>query len=486
MASSSVSFSGIFSGVQTDQLVTAILQQESLPLQRLQARQAANTKRTTALTTMSSNLAALGSSLAALSATSFDARSVASSDPNGTYVSATASGAAVGSYDLRVTQVATRARISPAQGPDLGGPTNTMAVANPQTTAIFAPGSTESFGIRGTDGVVHTFSLTDPAQNNLNALRDAINASGAGVTASVVNTGSGSTPYQLVLTAQDTGTGSTQGVITLADLTAGGSTNTIGITASADPVTLAGGLQSPAAVDALFTLNGVSLTRKSNVVTDAVDGMTFTLKQGGQTGSTTLTVSQDKSAITTAMQDVVSKYNTLLQAYKAATAVTKDSSGNKTAGVLTGDGQTRAIMQQVRAALTGVATGLPGGATLTAPSAVGLKTGADGTLSLDVTAFQKALDTDPAAVKQIFTNAAGGGVAQVTGKTITDITAAVTGSLAQDMQQITLQNQSLTSQISTWQSRMDRRKAVLTAQFARMESAVSQLQGSATALSKLS
>ena len=404
---SSLSFQGISTGLQTDQLVEAILSQESQPLQRLQDRQSRNNQRLAVLQSFKSSLTALSTSFASLGGTSFNARTVSSTDTTNTYATVSASGATVGTYDLKIGQVATRGRIAPTLSG--GNPTN-LAVADAQSTAVFT-GSSATFAIRGTDGVIKTVTLGS-ANNSLYGLRDAINALGTanpndptakalGVTATVVNTGTGANPYQLVLTAKDTGTGTTSGVVTLADVTAGGAVNTLGITAGTvdsltTPTTLTGGLASAGtdvAQDAKFTLNGIDLVRKSNTVTDAVDGVTFNLKQGAQPTATTFTVALDKSAITSAMQDAVSKFNAMLKVYK-------DASG--TGGALANDPSVRSIVSQVRAALAGTPAGLPTTATVTSTADLGLKTNRDGTLSLDATAFQAALDKDPAAAKRIF------------------------------------------------------------------------------------
>ena len=117
-------------------------------------------------------------------------------------------------------------------------------------------------------------------------------------------------------------------------------------------------------------------------VVRAVDGVTFNLKQGAQPTATTFTVALDKSAITSAMQDAVSKFNAMLKVYK-------DASG--TGGALANDPSVRSIVSQVRAALAGTPAGLPTTATVTSTADLGLKTNRDGTLSLDATAFQAAL-----------------------------------------------------------------------------------------------
>ncbi len=437
-----MSFQGLSTGLQTDALVNAILQQEGLPIQRLQDRQTRNNLRVTALQTLKTNMTSLSTSLATLGSTSFDARTVTSTDSNNTYVTATATGASTGNYDLKIGQVATKGRISPTL---VGGVPSNLAVADPLATPVFT-GTSASFAVKGTDGVIKTLTL-NAANNTIYGLRDAINAlgtadpnvvgsKGLGVVATVVNTGSGANPYQLILTAKDTGTGTTGGVVTIADVTAGGAANTIGITAGTvdsltTPTTLSGGLASGAAnvaLDAKFTVNGIDLTRKSNTVTDAVDGVTFNLKQGGQATTTTLNVAVDKGAITSAMQDVISKFNTMVKAFK-------DASG--TGGALANDPSVRSFISQIRAALSGSPSGLASTAAFTSTADLGIKTNRDGSLSLDVTTFQSALDKDPAAAKRVFafsgisTNGVvsfyGGGPKTTTGAVAFNITSFTSG-----------------------------------------------------------
>ncbi len=564
-----ISSTGVASGIDWNSLISAILQQEGQPVQRLQDQQAANNNRIQALQAMQSSMTALSSSLATLGGTSFDARTVTSSDTTNTYVTATASGAAVGSYDLQVSQVATKGRISPTLSG--GAPTN-LSVADPLATPIFS-GSSASFAIQGTDGVIRTLTLSG-SNNNLYGLRDAINAlatpdpnvpgsKGLGVSATVVNTGSGANPYELVLTANASGTGTTGGVVTLADVTSGGPVNSLGIAAGTvdsmtAPTTLTGGLTSSGsdvAKNAVFTVNGIQLTRQSNTVTDAVNGVTFNLKQGGQTGTTTLTVGIDKSTITSAMQDVISKFNALVTSYRSASAA---------GGALANDTSARSFISQVRAALSGAPAGLSSTATFTSAATLGVATNQDGTLSLDTTAFQAALDKDPAAAKNVFANSgvsssaavsfyalgsktvtgsvafnitsytSGGavsgdftvggttytlsgsngsllgtvgtpleglilnvsglgsgtltlsrGVGQAAQDTISNITDYGTGMLPTIINSINDQNFTLSNQIATGQARLDRRRTVLEAQFAQIESTLGQLQAMGQSLSGL-
>ena len=307
----------------------------------------------------------------------------------------------------------------------IGTPTS-GAVADP-TAAIFS-GTQASFAVQGTDGITKTFTLTS-SDNSLNGLRDAINTSGAGVTASIINTGSSTTPYQLVLSANSTGPGITNGVITLAAINNPDKTGNpdptnptlLNTSLGIDSGTLMGTFAAPtglmdagavlltsatsgvSAVNAVFTLNGVQLTRQSNAVSDAVDGVTFNLLKGGETGTTTLTVAQDTSAATTGMQNVITQYNTLLTTYKTASTSTKNADGSINQAPLGGNQTASSIINQLQSALTGASAGLAGTSAYTNLSSLGVTTNSDGTLSLSTVTFQNALKADPAAALRLFT-----------------------------------------------------------------------------------
>jgi len=475
---SAISFQGLSTNLQTDALVNAIIQQESAPLTRMQSRQTLNSQRSTVLQSINSALLAFNTSYTALSTTAMQSRAVSSSDANGTYASATASGASAGTYDLAVSQVATRAKLD----------NTSFAVADAATTKVFddSTKSSATFAIQGSDGTVKTFTL-DAASNNLNGLRDAINASQAGITttgggvnATVVKTGTGATPYRMIISANDTGTGTTSGKLTLAEVTTDPALNTLGIAAGTlddpgTPTTITGGTRSAlsqVAVDAEFTLNGVAMTRTTNVVTDAADGLTLTLKKGDATGTvTTFTVGLDKSAIATAASDVVSKFNTAYNAFKNASG---------TGGPLAGDMAIRSLFSRIRSAFTAVPTGVSLDSTYNSAPALGFKTNQDGTLGVDTTVLQAALDADVTQVQAVFT-----GSRTATKSLVEAITAPGSGNLAQTLSAISQQNYSLSRQITDTQARLERRRTVLQNQFTKLESAVGQLQAAGQSLSAI-
>ena len=499
-AASTLSFQGLSSGVQTDALVSAILAQDGQGLTALQARQTTNTNKITALTAMKTSMSALYLSLATVQ-DQLNTRTVTSTDSSNSYVTAIASGASAGNYDVSVKTVATKGRISPTLDAS-GNPTN-LAVADP-TAAIFTGGNgNASFALEGTDGVLKTIQVSD---NSLNGLRDAINASGAGVSASIINTGSGANPYQLVIAAKTTGTGTTSGVVSFAAIAnADGSVASVnsglGITSGAisgtfaTPTALTGGLTSDqsgaTAVDSVFTLNGIQLTRKTNSVMDAADGVTFNLLQGGETGNTTLTVAQNLTSATTGMQDVITKYNALLTGYNTASTSSKNADGSINQGPLSGDPTSQAMMTQIRAALTGTSAGLlAAGATYSSLGSVGVRTNSDGTLSLSTSAFQAALTKDPTSVMNLFTLSGGSttgtgtikGPCQTASDLLATLSSSSSGMLATDLKNIQANNSALAIQISQGQSQLDRQKTVLQKQFSDMEVTVAMLKASASSL----
>ena len=420
-----VSFQGVTSGIKSDALISAVISQASQPMVGMQKQISAANARASALTGLQTTMTDLSSSLHTLVSSGFDARTVDSSDPNDSYVSATASGGRAGSYDLQVLRTATNARLSPTL---VNGAATTLAVAKPNDP-IFT-GDSATFAVQGTDGNAEQITLGS-GNNTLGGLAEAINAlatpdpndpdsEGLGVTATIVDTGQKTNPLQLVLTSSKTGVGAAGGNISIADISNSlpppppppgwdpvkdgpppvrpPEANFIGIeegAMDAEGATIAtgGNVSQQAAQDALFNLDGIQLTRPGNTVTDAVQGLTLQLKQGNQTGTTTLTVSQDVDAATKDMQDVVSKFNAILTNYNSATA---------TGGPLAGDATARTLISTIRASLTGSPAGLPVSSRLNSAASMGIKTNKDGTLSLDTKAFQAALTSDPVAAKAVF------------------------------------------------------------------------------------
>ncbi|MEO8591988.1 MAG: flagellar filament capping protein FliD [Candidatus Solibacter sp.] len=137
-------------------------------------------------------------------------------------------------------------------------------------------------------GGVTTPIVLGVGKNNLAGLADAINNLNLGVTASVLNTGTGATPNYLSLSANQTGLTT----LTLQD----GATNLVTATNQG--------------ADTIFKLNGLDVTKHSTVVADVVPGVSFTFNGTTTVGQTvTVSLASDRSKISSALQDLVAKYN---------------------------------------------------------------------------------------------------------------------------------------------------------------------------------
>lgn len=135
--------------------------------------------------------------------------------------------------------------------------------------------------------------------------------------------------------------------------------------------------------DAKVYVDGVLITKSTNTLTDAIRGVTLSLKEESAT-ATTLTVANDTSAISTGIDTFVKEYNkvsALLSSLLAYNVSTGQS------GALQSEGTVRTIQAQLRSALRTVSSGLD----LTSLSEIGVSFKKDGSLSFSSSKLNTAL-----------------------------------------------------------------------------------------------
>lgn len=294
-------------------------------------------------------------------------------------VSASASStAAAGTYSLNITALAQAHQLAAA-----GQVSDTAAISTVASTVTFNVGAAST-------------NVSIAAGATLQDIRTAINAANVGVTATIINDGSG-TPFRLALSSNASGTSNAVSSITVQ---AGGDTAvndllafnpTANAPAPAPAIPMA---QKVAAQDASFTLNGIAITSSSNDVTTAIQGVTLNLSK---VGTSTVTVARDTAAVSTAATGIVDTYNALASKLKSLTAY------GSSAGALAGDGTLRMMQDQLRGILGTPATG----GTLSTLSEVGIGFQADGTLKLDSTKLNTAMATNFSDVTNLFSSASG-------------------------------------------------------------------------------
>jgi flagellar hook-associated protein 2 len=264
----------------------------------------------------------------------------------------------------------------------------------------------------GSSGSPVTITIAS-GEDTLDGVADAINEADAGVQAAVVYNGSS---YQLSLTAHNTGTANA--------FTVSGTGGEAGFSYTSGGTTSSGtsnGLTlSQAAANASFSLNGTPITSSSNTVTSAIPGVTLNLTG---TGSATVTVSQDVSALDQAADGLVTAVNNVL------TTISQNSSYNSTsgAGALLGDVGLQILQEGLIGAFTSDASGAAANSQYNSLSSVGFSITSSGTISLNDQQFEAAAESDYGAVASLL---GGYGVADNSNVSVQDIGSAQAGSYA--------------------------------------------------------
>ncbi len=210
----------------------------------------------------------------------------------------------------------------------------------------------------------------DSSNNTLAGVRNAINTANAGVTATIINDGSAS-PYRLLITANESGT---QNSFTIADNLSGGQVLSL--------------TEVQTAADAQFTVNGVSISKSSNTVSDVINGVTFTLK-APTTNPITLTIENDIDSIVKSLQDFVTAYNEI---NSFITAQFTYNYQTEKAGVLSGDSTLRRIQSQIQSKI--IQSVNNNYTSYRVAEQVGLTFNRDGSLSLDETKLRSLLSNN--------------------------------------------------------------------------------------------
>ena len=292
---------------------------------------------------------------------------------------------------------------------------------------------------------------TDSVQNVL----DRINSSAAGVTASydVVNN-------RFALANKTTGDVG----ISLQDVTG----NFLAATG------LSGGTVN-SGTNLNYTVNGgPNLVSQSNTIDSSSSGVTGLSLAALTTGSTTVNVGADTSAIQTNIQNFVNYYNNVQSYIDTNAASSTDSTGKVTAGTLTGDVDAGNLASNLRnnifssVSITGLS------ATFSQLATLGIKSnGYNNTVTLDSTALSNALTSNLSDIKTLFTDSTNGLGAKLD-KFLTD-TVGDSGTLTAHQTALVTRSKAIDTQIANQEKVIAGDSAFWTKEFQAMEVAQSQL-----------
>lgn len=460
---SGISSIGIGSNLQLQDLLDKIETNENTALDTINTQAKSYQAQLSGYGTIKSVLDAYSAAAKTL-ATASTFGAVKASVGSDSVLSATTSTTAVaGSYTINVTSLAKAQSLVSKQVAD-----QTAAIGGGTITVDFG----ENLGSGGTP--TSTKTVTIGSDTSLQGIRDSINKAGIGVTASIINDGSG-TPYRLVLTSDRTGTQSSMRI--------SADTSAVNDVVGFDPsvaVQPNGMQEKVTAANAALTINGIDITSQSNTVAEAAQGVTLTLKG---TGTTSMSVTRDDASIKTAVQSLVTAYNNVLAASKTLTAFDTDAG---TSGALNGDSTLRNILTRMRSMLTTPMSDGKGGTVTLSDMGVefSLDSSNSGTLKINDDKLNKAISSNLSTLTSFFSGANG---ASGMGKTITDYVDSLNasgGALSAATDGITSTLKDLETKYTATQDRITATMDRYRAQFTQLDLLVSQMNQTSSYLTQ--
>jgi len=272
-----ITASGIGSGLDIEGIVQQLVRAESTPLVNLDIKEQDLEVRLSSFGALKNSLSAFSSAVSKLSSLDkFKVFAATSSDESAVTSTVDSTGAA-GTFDVTVTQLAQRNKVTSDAFTDAS-----TALANTGDLTIDVDGNAFTVTIDGTN-------------NTLSGIRNAINlaSDNTGVTASVLNEDGGS---RLIITANDTG------IAKAASITSSNALTTELNLTEIDPV-------NDIAQDAIADINGFTVTRSNNTISGAIQGVTLELLTTG--GSSRIDVSRDDAAIAESINGFAKAFNGL-------------------------------------------------------------------------------------------------------------------------------------------------------------------------------
>jgi len=433
------SITGLGSGLDTTSIINSLMAVDEVPVTQLQMAQAGVDAQQTQLSSIQTMLQQVMSDASALSDSSLFAstQGVSTSDPN-TMTATTSSGAAVGSYAVSVTQLASSA----------------------QRTFTFA--SPAAGGSMTIDGVTENITAGQTAQSF----------------AAQINSDQNATVYAAAL---DNGT------IVLSDRATGDNgSNFIQVSDTTGTLTEQTGLAVEGR-NALYSVNGgTQQSSLSNTLTRAIPGVSLSLTGLTNSGPVTVNVSPpapSSTAITAAVTKFVNDYNSTITAIQTQLAQTPVSNPQSTSdagqGTLYGDMELTSLLSSMRELMYTGGSGLPSGMASLADLGVstGAATGAipssatlSGALTIDAPTLAAALQSNPNGVQSVLSSFSS------SLQSLVNEDAGPGGTLSQRITADSLQSSDMGDQITDMEQTLTDQQTDLQAEFASLETAIQQSQ----------
>ncbi len=365
---------GLSSGIDWQETISLIMEVESQPMVMLEERKDTYQQKLEAWQEINSKLLSLKSTMESMNEMNeLLKKAVSSTDTTVATASAT-SEAITGSYTVEVNQLA----LSDKQTHEGFVDENSTAVHDGPGDATF------SYDYAG-----ESYSITVAAGTTLAGLAAAINndIDNPGVTATILNDGSGtSTAYHLVLTGETGASNAIENISSTLDNFSSVFTET------------------QTAQDAQIRVDGYPpdpdwILSSTNEITEVISGVTLNLISANPGETITISVTNDTDAAKDKIQEFVDAYNEVIALINLKT---KYDAETETAGILFGDSSVISIKNDLQTIISSAIPGQLSNAPYSNLSAIGIESGSGGMLSVDDSKLSDALEDNFTEVGELF------------------------------------------------------------------------------------
>ena len=422
----SITFGGLATGIDTESIITELMKIERFPIDRLERDQAFFKNRLDTFSKLDEKLKSFLEKAEAID-TRIELNSPAVLSSSDEYLAVTAgSNAGLGSYQVTVVDLAQQQK---------------------DVSLGYVGKSTFTFGTGSLNltvgGVANSITI-DATNNSLDGIAQAINDADLGVSAAIINDGTG-TPYRLVLTGDS--------------VSESFSLDSSGLSGGADAAPTMSNTQI--ARQAHIIIDGIAVSADSNTV-DAVPGLSMELLKSDPAAMTMLNVSTDNEATTAKIQEFVDAYNGII------TFIADQKEADW--------GNDSAFRSLKRSLQDFIVTPQGGSGSFSTLSELGFETQRNGTISLNSSRLSSALSDDYDGVTSLFSGE--DGIEGISAKfvsyleTATDFTDGIYAG-RKDSTDSTLRR--IDKRIFSLEARLELKEKTMRAQFSAMEGLVSSL-----------
>ncbi|MDH5671945.1 MAG: flagellar filament capping protein FliD [Myxococcales bacterium] len=433
-----LTFSGLATGLDTARIVEELVKAERRPIQRLEGQKSVLGFKSDLLRDVRDLLTTLQESARALDSRPETLLSRATSSQEGAVRASAEGDASLGSFDVSVTSLAQAER------------TYSNAFSDKDVAGLFGSGT-----LTIQVGAEAAVNIDVTGTDTLETVVSKINASGANVTAGLFFDG---TNHRLQVSGNETGAAN---AISFSE-----SGTSLGLI---DPVN-----EIKSAADAVFQVDGFAMTSSTNTVSDAIPGVRLELL-APTAGNATVSIERDPEAIEEKVQAFVDAYNGVMTKLNEQFAFNGEG---KVGNTFSGDATLRGLQTSLRREVGRVVAGLA--EPHNALYSIGIGSKIDGTLELDGDKLAAALAEDSGAVASLLIDDPAAGITGVLASLDTMIDGYVdssSGLLSEKIEGFDTRSRRIDDQIDQMELRVDKYEMSLRAQFASLETLVSQLQG---------